>query len=63
MKPRDIINIRHAHMSMQINKVLVVLRLINPLIHHIKLDKKKAEAFLELLEVLKYHTQSTEIMI
>ena len=50
-------------MLMQMNKVLDPLRLINPLLQHIKLDKKKADAFLELLEVLKCHTRSTEIMI
>ena len=48
---------------MQMNKVLDPLRMIKPLLQHIKLDKKKAEAFPELLEVLKCHTQSTEFMI
>ena len=50
-------------MFMQIDKVLEPLRLINPLLQHIKLDKKKSEAFPELLEVLKCHTQSTEFMV
>ena len=37
--------------------------MINPLLKRNKLDKKKAEAFLELLEVFRCHTQSTEFMI
>jgi len=49
-------------MFVQMHKVLHPLRAINPNLRHIKLDKKKAEAFPELLKVFKCHTRSTEIM-
>ena len=39
------------------------MRRICPSLEHIKLDKKGAEAFPELLEVLKCHSQSTDYMI
>ena len=45
------------------NKVLDPLKKIEPLLQHIKLDKKKAESFPDLLLVLKNHTQSTDFMI
>ncbi len=44
------------------NKVLDRLK-INPLLQHVKLDKKKAESFPDLLLVLKNHTKSTDFMI
>ena len=47
----------------QMHNVLKPLRVISPSFQHIKLDKKKAEAFPELLEVLKCHTRSMEFMI
>ena len=43
--------------------VLQPIRAIIPSLQHIKLDKKKAEAFPELLKVLKCHTWSPEFMI
>jgi len=43
--------------------VLKPLKGISPRLQHIKLDKKKAEAFPELLKVLKCYTRSTEFMI
>ena len=48
---------------MQMDKVLAPLKKISPLLKHIKLDKKKAEAFPELLTVLQCHTQCTDFMI
>ena len=45
------------------DKVLEPLKGISPLLQHIKLDKKKAEAFPDLLKVLECHTQSTDCMI
>jgi hypothetical protein len=47
----------------QMNDELKSLRDISPLLRHIKIGKKKAEAFLELLKVLKYHAWSTKLMI
>jgi hypothetical protein len=44
-------------------RVLIPLKKIDPLLQHIRLDKKKAESFPELLLVLKNHTQSTDFMI
>jgi hypothetical protein len=44
-------------------RVLNPLRLINSLLQHTKLDKKKAGDFPELLEVVKYHTHSKEFTI
>ena len=45
------------------DKVLEPLKGISPLLQHIKLDKKKAEAFPDLLKVLECHTQSADCMI
>jgi len=62
MKSCDI-NIRHAHVNAD-EQILDPLRLINPILKHIKLNKKKAEACLEVLVVLiKCHTQSKEFII
>jgi hypothetical protein len=52
MKPCDI-NIKDARVFIhQMERVLNPVRRINPLLPHIKLDKKKADDFRELLEVL-----------
>ncbi len=59
----DIILFIYNIFLMQIDKVLAPLKKINPLLEHIKLDKKKAEAFPELLTVLKCHTQCSDFMI
>ena len=48
---------------MQMDKVSAPLKKINPLLEHIKLDKKKTEAVPELLTVLKCHTQCSDFMI
>ena len=45
------------------DKVLEPLKGISPLLQQIKLDKKKAEAFPDLLKVFECHTQSTDCMI
>ena len=45
------------------DSVLRPLKKISPVLQHIKLDKKKADSFPELLLVLKNHTQSTDFMI
>ena len=45
------------------NKLLDPLKKIDPLLQHIKLDKKKVESFPDLLLVLKNRTQSTDFMI
>jgi len=47
----------------QMIDVLRPLRGINFRLQHIKLGKKKAEAFLEILKELKYHTRSTQLTI
>ena len=44
-------------------KVLNNLRRICPSLEHIKLDKRAAEAFPHLREVLKCHSQNTNYMI
>jgi hypothetical protein len=44
-------------------KVLGSLRSICPALQHIKLDKKRAEEFPDLLQVLKSHSQSCDYMI
>ena len=44
-------------------QVLGPLKSICPRLQHDKLDKKKAEAFPELLEVLKCHSRRTHFMI
>ena len=43
--------------------VLRPLSKISPLLQHIKLDKKKADSFPELLLDLQNHTQSTDFMV
>jgi hypothetical protein len=43
--------------------VLGTLKRICPRLQHIKLDKKKAETFPELLEVLKCHSRINDFMI
>ena len=48
---------------LQMMQVLGPLKRIIPRLQHIKLDKKKAEAFPELLKVLKCHSRSTDFMI
>ena len=47
----------------KMDKVLDVLKAIDPDLKHIKLDKKHANAFPELLRVLKCHAQCTDYMI
>jgi hypothetical protein len=42
---------------------LAPLRKICPSLEHIKLDKKKSQAYPDLLKVLDEHTQSTDYMI
>ena len=44
-------------------KVLGPLKSINPTLQHIKLVKKRAKPFPELLKVLECHTQSTDYVI
>ncbi len=44
-------------------RVLDPLKKMNPLLQHIRLDKKKAESFPDLLLVLNNHTKSTDFMI
>ncbi len=44
-------------------KVIGHLKGICPSLTHIKLDKKYAEAFPDLLQVLEYHSQSCDYMI
>ena len=45
------------------SKVLRSLQIISPSLEHIKLDKKRVEEFLELVQVLKGHSQNTDYMI
>ena len=44
-------------------RVLTISKAICPSLLNIKLDKKKAEAFLDLLKVLECHSRSTDYMI
>ena len=44
-------------------KVIDKLKAIDPTLKHIKLDKKHAEAFPNLLHVFKCHAQATDYMI
>ncbi len=44
-------------------KVLCPLKSIIPSLQHIKLDKKRAESFPELVKVLECHTHRTDYMI
>jgi len=43
--------------------VLSALKCVSPNLKHIKLDKKQAQGFLDLLHVLESHTWSTDYMI
>ena len=45
------------------DQVLGTLRSICPSLENIKLDKKRAESFLDLLQVFECHTRSTDYMI
>ncbi len=51
----------HAYLCA--DDVLGPLKRISPGLQHIKLDKKKAEAFPELLKVLECHSRSSDFMI
>ena len=48
---------------LQLEKMLDPLNKINPMLQHIELDKKKGEAFPELLTVLRCHTPCSDFMI
>ncbi len=42
---------------------LAPLKSISPSLEHIKLDKKKAESFPDMLKVMECHMRSTDYMI
>ena len=62
MKPRDI-NIKDARVYTSDGESVEPVTAHQTLLQHIKLDKKEADDFPDLLEVLKGYTESTEFLI